>query len=113
MPMLLRGFAYQQELSWSTLPVGVLRSKPRAPKFSGAASMKDLWLIFFGDRELLLDLQDLLGRMFSEETLHVRRKFVKKIAYGIRTQGTTKAAHRIPQAPITSRVVTILQGAAE
>ena len=68
---------------------------------------------FMQDREVLLDLQDLPGRMFSEKSLHVRRKFAKKVADGIRTQGATKAAHRIPQAPIRSRVITILQRAAE
>jgi hypothetical protein len=51
--------------------------------------------------------------MFSEKTLYVGRKFVKKIAGGVRTQGATEAVHRIPQAPIMPRVIAILQRAAE
>ena len=51
--------------------------------------------------------------MFSEKTFHVGRKFAKKIADGIRTRGGTKAVHRVRKTPIMSRVVTILQRAAE
>src|SRR5579864_840770 len=117
MPMLLRGLVHQQELSRSTLPVRVLGSKPRPPKsrknVSGLANLRDLRLIFFWDGEFLLDLQDRLWCMFSEKTFHVGRKFAKKIADGIRTQGATKAAHRIRKTPIMSRVVAILQCATE
>ena len=117
MPMLLRGFAHQQELSRSTLPVRVLRSKPRPPEVSGdvsgLANLNDLRLIFFWYGELLLDLQDVLGYMFSEKTLHVGYELAQKIVDRIRTQGPTKAVHRIPQVPIMSRIVTILQRAAE
>lgn len=80
---------------------------------SDLPNLKDLRLIFLGDGKLLLNLQDLLRCMFMKKTLHVRCEFAQKISGRIRAQGTAKAVHRIPQAPIMSRVVAILQRAAE
>jgi hypothetical protein len=37
--------------------------------------LSSLGLIVGGDRNLLLNLPDFLGRMLPEETLHIRRKF--------------------------------------
>src|ERR1700757_660887 len=47
---------------------------------SGLANLKDLRLIFFGDGELLLNLQDLLWCMFMKQTFHVGCKFAQKIS---------------------------------